>query len=166
MPMAYWVSVTLHVLAAMFWLGGMIFLGVVGAPVLRAVEPPAVRQRVFQVLGERFRAAGWTAIAILILTGVINLHFRGLLVWSGVLGNPAFWRSTMGTALAVKLAAVAIMVVLSAIHDFVSGPAAGRLKAGSPESIRLRRQAAIMGRVNAFLGIILVLAAVRLARGG
>ena len=47
----YYVNVTIHVLAAMLWLGGMFFLGVVGAPVLRAIDPPSVRQRVFQELG-------------------------------------------------------------------------------------------------------------------
>jgi len=37
----YHLNVTLHVLAGMLWLGGMFFLGVVGAPVLRRIEPPA-----------------------------------------------------------------------------------------------------------------------------
>jgi uncharacterized membrane protein len=37
MPALYYVNVTIHVLAAMLWLGGMFFLGVVGAPVLRAI---------------------------------------------------------------------------------------------------------------------------------
>jgi uncharacterized membrane protein len=35
MSAAYYVTVVIHVLAALFWLGGMFFLGVVGAPVLR-----------------------------------------------------------------------------------------------------------------------------------
>ena len=34
MPTAYYVSVTIHVLAVMLWLGRMLFLGLVGAPVL------------------------------------------------------------------------------------------------------------------------------------
>ena len=33
MSLAYYLNVVLHVLAALFWLGGMSFLGVVGAPV-------------------------------------------------------------------------------------------------------------------------------------
>ena len=40
----YNLVVTLHVLAALFWLGGMFFLALVGAPVLRAVEPPELRR--------------------------------------------------------------------------------------------------------------------------
>ena len=41
--MLYYASVSVHVLAAMLWLGGMFSLAVVGAPVLRRVEPPALR---------------------------------------------------------------------------------------------------------------------------
>ena len=164
MAIAYWVSVTLHVLAAMLWLGGMLFLAAVGAPVLRAIEPPALRQRLFQQLGLRFRSIGWGAIALLIATGIANLHFRGWLRWDGALGDAVFWATPMGRALAWKLGAVGAMLATSATHDFVLGPAAGRAVAGSPEAIRLRRRAALLARVTALLGLVVVAAAVRLAR--
>jgi uncharacterized membrane protein len=165
-PALYYASVTVHVLAALLWLGGMFFLGAVGAPVLRAVEPPALRQRLFHELGLRFRAVGWWAIAALVLTGVVNLHYRGWLAWDGVLASGAFWRSGVGRALAAKLAAVAVMLVVSAVHDFALGPAAGRLVPGSPAALAARRRAALLARVNALLGVVVVIAAVRLARGG
>ena len=164
MSAAYYVLVSVHVLAAMLWLGGMLFLGVVGAPVLRAVDPPALRQQLFQLLGLRFRTVGWIAIAVLLATGVLMLHSRGLLRWSGVLGSPAFWRTTFGVALAAKLVAVVTMIAVSAVHDFLLGPAAGRATAGSPRALALRRNAALLARFNALVGILLVLAAVRLAR--
>lgn len=161
----YYINVTIHVLAAMLWLGGMFFLGVVGAPVLRAVEPPALRQQLFQQLGTRARSLGWWAIAVLLITGTLNLHFRGWLHWDGVLGSGDFWRSATGVALAIKLAAVTTMVIVSAVHDFILGPMAGRLRAGSPEALAFRRRAALLARGNALLGIVIVVAAVRLARG-
>lgn len=166
MSAAYYINVTIHVIAAMLWLGGMFFLGVVGAPVLRSIEPPALRQRLFQELGSRFRRVGWIAIAVLIVTGIVNLYFRGWLHWSGVLGSVAFWRTSVGHALAAKLTSVALMVTISATHDFVHGPRAGRAAPGSPEAIALRKRAALLGRVNAGLGVLVVIAAVRLARGG
>lgn len=165
MSTIYYVNVTIHVLAAMLWLGGMFFLGVVGAPILRAVEPPALRQRLFQQLGTRARALGWWAITVLLVTGVLNLYLRGWLHWRGVLGSPAFWRTATGIALAAKLAAVAVMVLVSAVHDFVLGPMAGRLGAGTPEAIAFRRRAALLARANALIGVVIVVAAVRLARG-
>ncbi len=161
---AYYVNLTAHVLAAMLWLGGMFFLGLVGAPVLRAIEPAELRQRLFHELGRRFRAVGWGAIAVLLMTGTINLYFRGWLSWS-VLGGATFWGTAAGAALAIKLSAVAAMLVLSAIHDFSLGPRAGQAVAGSPEALALRRRAALVARVNALLALVVVIAAVRLARG-
>lgn len=164
MPLPYYVNVTLHVLAAMLWLGGMFFLGVVGAPALRAIEPPALRQQLFQQLGVRFRSVGWLAIAVLVLTGLVNLHYRGWLRWHGVLASTAFWSTTVGAALAVKLLSVLVMIAVSAVHDFVLGPLAGRVQAGTPQAMSFRRRAAWFARLNAILGVVVVVAAVRLAR--
>lgn len=161
----YHLNVTLHVVAALFWLGGMFFLGVVGAPVLRQVEPPAMRVALFRDLGLRFRNAGWFAIGVLVATGVGNLWFRGVLSWS-VLSQGHFWATPYGRALGWKLAAVTTMVVVSAVHDFVLGPAASAARPGTPEAERARRWAAYLARANAFVGLLLVLFAVRLARGG
>jgi copper resistance protein D len=161
----YQLNVTLHVLAALFWLGGMLFLGLVGAPVLRRVEPPELRARLFHELGVRFRAVGWIAIAVLVLTGVFNLALRGMLSIE-VLGSAAFWQSRYGQALAWKLGLVTLMVALAAWHDFALGPRSTKVAAGSAEAARLRRRAALTARVNALAGIVLVIVAVRLARGG
>ena len=166
MSALYYTNVTVHVLAAMLWLGGMFFLGIVGAPVLRAVEPPALRQRLFQQLGLRARAVGWWAIAVLVGTGIISLQLRGWLHWTGVLGSAEFWRTATGYALALKLVAVGAMLLVSATHDFVLGPMAGRAQPGSPTAIALRRRAGLLARANALLGVLVVVAAVRLARGG
>jgi putative copper resistance protein D len=161
----YYLNVTLHVLAAFLWLGGMFFLAAVGAPVLRKVEPPALRAELFGKIGTQFRLVGWIAIAILILTGVGNLYFRGMLRWE-LLTDGAFWATQYGHTLAAKLGTVLAMVLLSVVHDFVVGPLSTRVRPGTPEAIRLRRRAALLARINAVIGIILVAIAVRLARGG
>jgi uncharacterized membrane protein len=161
-----YLNVTIHVLAAMLWLGGMFFLGAVGAPALRGVQPPPVRQKLFQELGSRFRRVGWVSIVVLVVTGVLNLYFRDWLHWSGVLGSAEFWRTSTGHALAGKLLTVVLMISCSAIHDFILGPRAGRATPGSSEAIALRKRAAALARANAILGVLLVVAAVRLARGG
>ena len=159
----YHFNVFIHIMAALFWLGGMFFLAVVGAPVLRKVEPAELRARLFTQIGRQFRSAGWIAIAVLLITGLLNLRFRGYLSWS-MLSAPHFWGSAYGQALAWKLAAVVTMLAVQAIHDFALGPAAARVMAGTPEALRLRKQAAWLARINAILGIVVVLAAVKLAR--
>ncbi|HST58670.1 MAG TPA: DUF4149 domain-containing protein [Longimicrobium sp.] len=161
----YLLNVTVHVLAALLWLGGMFFFALVGAPVLRRLEPAALRARIFAELGMAFRTVGWIAIAVLLATGALNLYFAGLLR-GGRLVTPGFWATPYGRALAWKLAAVAVMILVSAVHDFVLGPRAGRLDPGSPAALRARSRAAWLARVNALVGLGLVYAAVRLARGG
>jgi uncharacterized membrane protein len=164
MRAAYLVNVTVHVLAAMFWLGGMFFLGLIGAPVLRALEPATLRQRLFNEFGLRFRTAGWIAIVVLVTTGVLNLWFRGWLRWDAVLGSAEFWSSEPGRVLAIKLLAVIAIVIIAAVHDFILGPAASRLEPGSEAALLSRQRAAWIARINALIGIVLLVAAVWLAR--
>jgi putative copper resistance protein D len=64
------------------------------------------------------------------------------------------------------LTAVALMLSISAIHDFILGPRAGRAAPGSAAALVFRKRAALLARANALLGVFLVAAAVRLARGG
>ena len=159
----YLANVTVHVLAALLWLGGMFFLAAVGAPVLRTVEPPELRTELFRRLGEQFRRVGWVAIGVLLVTGLLNLRFRGVLSWE-ILSSAGFWASPYGRVLAWKVGSVALMLAIQGVHDFGAGPAAARLPAGSPQALVARRRAALLARVNALLGIVVVVAAVRLAR--
>lgn len=161
----YFINVTVHVFAALLWLGGMFFLAVVGAPVLRSVEPPELRALLFRRLGEQFRIVGWIAIAILLITGTLNLWFRGMLSLE-VLGSGEYWSTRYGRSLAWKLGAVTAMLIVQAIHDFIVGPAASRVAPGTPQALATRKRAALLARLSAVLGIIVVIAAVRLARGG
>jgi copper resistance protein D len=158
----YHLNVSIHVLAALVWLGGMFFLALVGAPALRTIESPVLRAQLFRVLGERFRKVGWICIAILLITGALNLHFRGLL--SDHVLNGTIWATSYGRTLAIKLLAVLGMLIIQAIHDFLHGPAASRAMPGSESALRMRRRAALMARASALLGIIVLLAAVRLTR--
>jgi uncharacterized membrane protein len=159
---AYHINVSIHIFAALIWLGGMFFFALVGAPALRTIESPELRAWLFKVLGERFRTVGWVCIVILLITGLLNLQFRGLL--SAQLFDGAFWATSYGKTLAVKLLAVLAMLVIQSIHDFHHGPAASRAEPGSAEALRLRKRASVLARASALLGIVVVLAAVMLTR--
>ena len=161
----YLLNVTVHVLAAVLWLGGMFFLALVGAPVLRKVEPPPLRVTLFRELGNRYRRFGWTTLALLLVTGVLNLQFRGVLTAVSI-GSRHFWTTPFGRTLGVKLAAIAVMLAIQALHDFRWGPASSRAAPGTPEADHLRRRAALAARTSAVLGLVILIAAVRLARGG
>lgn len=160
------VALLLHILAAMIWVGGMVFLGVVLVPILRdpSLRPQAVH--LVQRTGRRFRNLGWFCLLVLVLTGIVNLGRWGV-NWDRF-SSSALWRSPWGHLLAVKLSLVAAAMALSLLHDFIVGPCASaklREAPGSVEAQRLRRLASWMGRANLLLGIGIVAFAIMLVRG-
>ncbi|HSS31607.1 MAG TPA: CopD family protein [Nitrospiraceae bacterium] len=102
-----------HLLAAIAWIGGMLFLSVVLVPVLRC-EPFASQKAVlFRAIAGRFRAVVWGAIAVLLFTGPLLLHQRGIPIT-----DPSAWP----TVLVAMLGLVALLLLLTLLHDFILGP--------------------------------------------
>jgi putative copper resistance protein D len=162
---AYVVSVYLHVLAAATWVGGIVFLVVVVVPALhradRAAAAPILRATVV-----RFRAVGWTAFAVLIATGVYNLHARAI-GWAE-LSDPAFRATPLGRALIAKLALFGVVLVLGGVHDFWIGPralVALERAPDAPEVQRLRKLTGWIGRINGLCTLVIVFLAICLVRG-
>ena len=160
----YLLTVTLHVLAALVWLGGMIFFAI-AAPVLREIDDEAMRATLFDALGRRFRVVGWICVGLLLATGIAQLRLRGW--WGGEFWRQlGFGRGTFGSTLAWKLGLVTMMVAIQGIHDFWLGPRAGLATPGGDEARALRVRASLLARLNVFVGLVLVYVAVRLGRGG
>jgi uncharacterized membrane protein len=162
----YLVSVGLHIVAACAWLGGMLLLVLVVVPALRAPALAPHAAAAIRIVGERYRTVGWVTLLVLVVTGVTNAAFR-----AGSLPELAaatWWTTPFGRFLAMKLSLVALVLVLSAVHDFFVGPRAGRLMVETPDAPRTRawRSAArMLGRVNLVLALLIVALAVRLVRG-
>lgn len=136
-----------HVLAAMVWIGGMLFVALVLIPAARRLDDPVLRSRLIHELGVRFRAVGWTALALMVATGLLNLWFR-----PDILYSPRFhWKAGL----------VGLALGLAAVHDFVLGPRAGR--PGAPPAARVR--ASWLARVNVVVALGIVLLGLAL-RGG
>ena len=127
-----------HVLAAVTWAGGMLFIALVLVPVVRRLPDPALRTRLVHEVGVRFRAVGWVALGVLVATGLVNLWLRPEL-----LTTTRFWW---------KAGLVALALLLSALHDFVLGPRAGR--PGADPGARVR--ASWVARVNVIVVLVIV----------
>lgn len=127
----------LHVLAAMTWVGGMLFIVFVLVPTARSLDPP-LRTRLVHETGVRFRTVGWIAIAVLVASGLLNLWLRPEL-----LALPrTHW----------KLALVVVALALAAVHDFVLGPRAGR--PGADPALRVG--ASWIARANVVVALVVV----------
>ena len=163
----YLFSVWLHILAAITWVGGTIFLVLVLVPATRQSQFRRLAPQLIQWTGARFKRVSWIALTILILTGIFNLGYRGF-GWADV-WNGQLWRGTFGQTLGIKLILVAITLFTSALHDFVIGPrarAAWQANPGSPAALRQRRRASWIGRINLILALIIVALGTLLVRGG
>ena len=166
MRLAYLVSVWIHIVAAVVWLGAMTFLALVLVPTLRARGDRHLTAELMHGAGLRLRGVGWTALGILGVTGIFNLGRRGFGLAS--LASGALWSGPFGHAFALKMLLVLVVVVLSLMHDFWVGPRAGSATAGDPqsqESARLRMAASWLGRLNLLLALVIVMLAVMLVRG-
>ncbi len=160
--MLYRTLVTLHLLAAVVWVGGIAFLALVGAPALRTLDDAALRQRLFDALGRRFRTVGWTAVTVSLVTGLALASTKGWLSRT-VLADESFWSSAAGGAFALKLAALALMLGVNAWHDVIDGPRASAAVAGSREARALRGRAMLLARVGAIAALVVLVAGVWLS---
>ena len=152
-------NVWLHILAAVIWIGGMLFLSLVAVPVLRRVEAPLLRRDLFRAMARRFRRLVWICIAVLVPTGIVNVVYSG----NATAGSPYM------TVLHIKLGLVAFLVLMGLLHDFVIGPRAGRAlsRDGLPPTgtdLLMVQLASWVGRFNLLLGIVILLLAAALTR--
>ena len=152
-------NVWLHILAAVIWLGGMLFLSLVAVPVLRHVDSPLLRMDLFRAMARRFRRLVWVCIVILVATGIGNVMFYG-----NALPGSAYMK-----VLHIKLGLVAILIALSLLHDFVIGPRAVRVMShdGLPPTgtdLLIVTLAPWVGRFNLLLGIVILMLAAALTR--
>lgn len=165
MQTLHFISILLHILAAVVWIGGMVFLGIVLIPVLRQRRGSPEYAELISRTGTRFRNVGWICLVLLVITGFVNL---GRWVDHSRLLSAELWTSPWGHILAAKLVLVAVALALSAVHDFVVGPRATRRLREAPGSVeagRLRRTAGWMGRANLLVAVLIAALAIMLARG-
>ena len=152
-------NVWLHILAAVTWVGGMLFLSLIAVPVLRRVDAPLLRRDLFLAMALRFRGLVWICIAVLIPTGIVNVLYYG----NTAAGSPYM------DVLHIKLGLVVFLVIMGLVHDFVIGPRAARAMSrdGLPPTgtdLLMVELAPWIGRFNLLLGIVILMLAAALTR--
>ena len=165
----YQFAVLLHLLAAIVWVGGTLFLVVVVVPLTRSGAIPRPQAVVLlRLMARRFRPVAWAAIGVLVATGIFlawahwNVSPSGLLTEDG----------TLVQTLRAKVVLVAVAIVLSAVHDFVMGPRvtvlAEAASTGGPPSaalIQARRRLVLLARANVAIVLAILVVAVMVGRG-
>ena len=150
----------LHLLAAVAWIGGMLFLSVVLVPVLRRERFASQKALLFRTTARRFRAVVWGAIAVLLFTGPLLLHQKGIPIV-----DPSGWPPV----LTVKLGLVTILLFLTLTHDLIIGPLVGRIIQLTAESRTRFEQTLVLwspwvARFSLFLALAILFATVMFVR--
>ena len=122
-------------------------LGLV-ASIARRTVPEEARIEFFRQVGRRFLIVGGLALLIAIATGSDLASDRD--VWGSLTDT------TYGKTLLAKLILVGLVVVLTAVHSLVQGPAISRLREQALErpddselQAQIRRRSAASGIVSA-----------------
>ena len=165
--MLYQAAVFIHVLAAVTWIGGMLFLVLVLVPVSRReIRASGAAPRLLRQAARRFLPVAWLAIGLLIVTGIY-------IAWSHWGVRPGNFFSSGGhffRTLQIKTGLFTLVVVLSLAHDFLLGPRVlARLESPPSPGGRAPGKAAralllVLARVNLLAALAILALAVILIR--
>jgi len=118
----------LHLLAAIIWLGGLVFQVLVVFPTLAWAAPMGERLRFALSLEARFRVILWPAVGLVLFTGLVNL----MNVWYAAVVTAGSISPMFIPLLSVKLGLVIGMIAVQAVQQLLLYPKrVAALRAGS-----------------------------------
>ena len=145
---------TIHLLAASFWIGGMLFMVLALSPYVRKL-PKDISVQAYQTVGKRYSFWGTViGLPVLFLTGLYNMKTMGV--------SPHIFFHTNSPYISTlhhKIYLFLITTILAVIHDFYLGPR-------SHINEKYKLGARIIGIINLILGLSIIFLAAKLRLGG
>ena len=150
MQIGYALISFLHVMAAIVWIGGTIFMAMISQPAIRKTLSLEQRMAVYREIGIRFKRVQWICLGTLLLTGA-------LMVWETGIPLESF-----SSLLWAKLMLVITVTILSFLHSNIWGPrlVAVSCDPTSPAYLALARKLRIFGQVNLLASLAIIFLAV------
>jgi putative copper export protein len=133
----------LHLLAVATWLGGMLFLGLVVVPVVRASGGLERSRALVTAVARRFGIIGGIAWATILVTGLLLLDHRGLSVAD--LPDSGYGHRVMTKLVLLLLVGAAVV-----FHAVVQGPRVRRAEA-EEDPVARRRWQIVGGLLDGFM---------------
>lgn len=133
----------LHLGAVATWLGGMIFLGAVVVPVVRASGGLERSRDLVTAVARRFGVVGGVAWLVILVTGFLLLDHRGL----GLSDLPD---SEYGRRVLTKLVLLIAVGVAVVFHALVQGPRVRQAERAS-DAVARRRWQIVGGLLDGFM---------------
>jgi putative copper export protein len=154
MSTLYHVCVWLHIIGVSFWIGGMLFLPLVLLP---GIKNYSDRSKLLLAAGLKFRFYGYIVLALLLVTGVLNIYLRGI-----HLSVQFFADSRYGNLVIAKFILFLSMLAVSLWHD---AHARKRLLSEKANQ-KFKMVARWSGRILLLISLAMAYIGVVLSRGG
>jgi putative copper export protein len=143
---------TIHIILATLWIGGMLFMVFVLSPHVRNL-PNSVE--VFQKVGKRFSIIGtFIGLPLLFITGIGNMHNLGI-SFNDLINRTSAYASTLHDKIHLFL----LTFFLAVLHDLYFGP-----RSHLNEKFRIMTR--IIGIINLIIGVFIIYYAAKLRFGG
>ena len=150
----YYISVWLHIVAAAFWIGGMLFLPLILLP---GIKNNPERRNLLMSTGLKFRFYGYIVLAIMFVTGLFNIYLRGI-----SFSLDFFIKTRYGQLVELKIILFVLMLMISLMHDLI----VGRKAIEQMENQNIKWIARWTGRILLFIALIMAYIGVIISRGG
>jgi putative copper resistance protein D len=151
----YHISVWLHIVAGAFWIGGMLFLPLVLLP---GIKDHPDRKNLLMVTGLKFRFYGYIMLSVLMITGLLNIYFRGI-----PFSFKFFTENRWGSLASLKIVLFISMVMISLFHDQFVGRNVIEQMGNDKQSKIIARWS---GRILLLISLLMAYIGVLLSRGG
>jgi putative copper export protein len=150
----YYISVWLHIIGGAFWIGGMLFLPFVLLP---GIKDHPDRKNLLMATGLKFRFYGYIVLAMMFITGLLNIYLRGL-----SFSFNFFIMTRYGQLVELKIILFVLMITISLLHDLI----VGRKAVEQMENKNIKLIARWTGRLLLLISLILAYIGVVISRGG
>ncbi|HMK18394.1 MAG TPA: CopD family protein [Chitinophagaceae bacterium] len=150
----YYISVWLHIIGGAFWIGGMLFLPFVLFP---GIKNHPDRKNLLMATGLKFRFYGYIVLAMLFITGLLNIYLRGL-----SFSLNFFTVTRYGQLVELKIILFVLMLTISLLHDLI----VGRKAIEQMENQNIKLIARWTGRVLLLISLIMAYIGVVISRRG
>ena len=134
----------------------MLFLPLVLLP---GIKDHPDRKKLLLVTGLKFRFYGYIVLAMLFVTGLLNIYYRGI-----SFSLQFFFESKYGSLVSLKILLFITMIILSIFHDLVFGRKAVEEQMADDPALKLiarwtGRLLLLISIMMAYIGVVLSLGA-------
>ncbi len=144
-------AIFLHVLGVVVWMGGVMYQAHVLLPMARRGHVAA-----FALAARRARPVAWSALALVVLTGLYNVTRLGPL--------DRVMQSGVAMLLAAKLGLVLVLAALAGQRDFSQVARLNRFVADGGDPTPALRAIAWLDRIALLLGLVIIYMGLAISR--